>query len=61
MRDVALTDDTRVWVATEATAVRAIRRQLVDERDVSTERLVTRGYWKLGASNHPDGDYAIDA
>ena len=41
--------------------MRAIRRQLLGERDVALERLVTRGYWKLGESNHPDGDYATDA
>jgi NADPH-dependent ferric siderophore reductase len=53
--------DTRVWVATEAGAVRAIRRDLLGARGVAPEHVVTRGYWKLGESNHPDGDYATDA
>jgi len=55
-----LPDDVRVWVAAEATAVRTIRRGLL-ARGVPVDRLVTRGYWKQGESDHPDGDYAQDA
>lgn len=51
---------TRVWAATEAGAVRTIRRELL-ARGVAPEHLVTRGYWKQGESDHPDGDYAQDA
>jgi NADPH-dependent ferric siderophore reductase len=60
-RDVELQSDTRVWVATEAHAVRTIRRALLNDRECDPARVVTRGYWKLGAANHPDGDYATDA
>lgn len=56
----ALPDDVRVWVAAEATAVRTIRRGLI-ARGLPVDRLVTRGYWKRGESDHPDGDYAQDA
>lgn len=52
--------DHRVWVATEAAAVRRIRRLLLDA-GVPPDHLVTRGYWKLGEQNHRDGDYAEDA
>ena len=50
----------RVWVACEATAVRRIRRQLLEAGSVSPERLVTRGYWRAGEANHPDHDYGED-
>jgi NADPH-dependent ferric siderophore reductase len=49
-----------VWLACEAAAMRRIRKHLVEERGLPPEQLVTRGYWKLGASNHPDGDYGQD-
>jgi NADPH-dependent ferric siderophore reductase len=61
LADVELQEDTKVWVATEAQAVRAIRRSLLNDRRCDAERIVTRGYWKLGEANHPDGDYATDA
>lgn len=60
LADVAPDDQLRIWVATEAKAVRTIRRAFLD-RGMPVENLVTRGYWKLGESNHPDGDYATDA
>lgn len=47
------------WVACEATAMRRIRKSLI-ERGLPAERMVTRGYWKLGAPDHPDGDYGQD-
>lgn len=49
-----------VWVACESAAMRRIRKLLIEERGLAPEQLVTRGYWKLGASNHPDGDYGQD-
>lgn len=52
-------DSDRVWVATEAVVVRKIRRALLDS-GVTADHLVTRGYWKAGEANHPDGDYAQD-
>jgi NADPH-dependent ferric siderophore reductase len=50
----------RVWVACEATAVRGMRRHLLDDRGLSPVSLVTRGYWRLGSANHPDHDYGDD-
>ena len=47
----------RVYVACEASAMRRIRRHLLAERSLSRDHVVTRGYWKLGATDHPDGDY----
>jgi NADPH-dependent ferric siderophore reductase len=48
---------TQVWVACEASAVRAIRRRLLGEQRVPASALVTRGYWRLGEADHPDHDY----
>ena len=45
-----------IWLACESGAMRRIRAQLL-ERGVPADQMVTRGYWKLGAMNHPDGDY----
>lgn len=47
----------RLYVACEAGAMRRIRRHLLTERNLSRDHVVTRGYWKLGATDHPDGDY----
>ena len=51
----------RVYVACEAGAMRRIRRHLLTERALNRDHVVTRGYWKLGATDHPDGDYGQDA
>jgi NADPH-dependent ferric siderophore reductase len=48
------------YVGCEASAMRRIRAQLLNERGVASQNLVTRGYWKHGASNHPDHDYGTD-
>lgn len=45
------------WIACEANTMRRMRSQLLKQHNISKDRLVTRGYWKLGASNHPDHDY----
>ena len=50
----------RVYVACEADGVRRIRRHLLSERGMTRDHIVTRGYWKLGETDHPDGDYAQD-
>jgi len=47
----------RVYVACEAGAMRRIRTHLLTDRTFSREHLTTRGYWKLGSVDHPDGDY----
>jgi NADPH-dependent ferric siderophore reductase len=51
----------RVYVGCEATAMRTLRGVLLDELGLDRSRLVGRGYWKLGAANHPDHDYGDDA
>ena len=59
-RDAQLTDGTEIWVACESAAMRDIRRCLTRERGIPLSQLVTRGYWRLGESNHPDHDYGED-
>ncbi len=49
-----------VYVACEADAMRGIRRHLLVERGLPRESLTTRGYWKQGATDHPDRDYGED-
>jgi len=56
LRAAGTGDGTRVWVGCEAHVVRGIRRDLLD-RGVPREAMVTRGYWRTGVANHPDGDY----
>lgn len=50
----------RIYVACEADAMRRIRRHLISERAFPRDRLVTRGYWRLGETDHPDRDYGED-
>ena len=50
----------RVYVGCEAQAMRRVRQRVVDVSGLDRERIVTRGYWRLGAVNHPDHDYATD-
>ena len=50
----------RIYVACEADAMRRIRRHLLNERGLPRDQLVTRGYWRLGESDHPDRDYGED-
>jgi NADPH-dependent ferric siderophore reductase len=49
-----------VYVACESDAMRAIRRHLLVARGLPREWLTTRGYWKQGATDHPDRDYGED-
>lgn len=51
----------RVFVACEAAAMREIRRHLLEDRGLERGAVYTQGYWKLGASNHPDHDTGEDA
>jgi NADPH-dependent ferric siderophore reductase len=53
--------DGRVYVACEAGAMRRMRRHLLTERGLDRGKIVTRGYWKLGETDHPDRDYGEDA
>ena len=50
-------DDPFWWIACEANAMRRMRSQLLTQHGVSKDQLVSRGYWKSGARNHPDHDY----
>jgi NADPH-dependent ferric siderophore reductase len=50
----------RVYVACESGAMRRIRAHLLTDKTINREHLTTRGYWKLGAVDHPDGDYGQD-
>lgn len=54
-----IADGYQVWVACEASAMRRIRRRLLDD-GVPRASLVTRGYWRLGESDHPDHDHGED-
>jgi NADPH-dependent ferric siderophore reductase len=59
-RSASITEDTQIWVACEAGAMRRIRKHFTGERGVPARSLVTRGYWRLGVANHPDHDYGDD-
>jgi NADPH-dependent ferric siderophore reductase len=50
---------THYWIATEAGAVRRIRRLLLDS-GIDRQSVTTRGYWRIGEANHPDHDYGDD-
>lgn len=43
------------WVAGEAAAVRRIRAGLL--LHLPADQIATRGYWRLGAADHPDHDH----
>lgn len=64
LRDLAdaaqIAPDTQIWVACEATAMRAIRRHFLSTRSNDPSALITRGYWRAGAADHPDHDYGED-
>ena len=53
--------ESRVYLACEAAAMRRIRELLTGEMGLPRSQIVGRGYWKLGAVNHPDHDYGDDA
>ncbi|TVO66806.1 siderophore-interacting protein [Denitromonas ohlonensis] len=55
-RNQRLPDGAMYWVACEATAMRDIRQVMLNEHGIDRAHLVTRGYWKAGASDHPDHD-----
>ncbi len=48
------------WIGLEASAMRTVRRHLLGERGLDREQLYTRGYWKIGAADHPDHDTGED-
>lgn len=50
----------RVYVGCEAAAMRRVRAYLLHERGLAPAAIVTRGYWKLGATDYTDHDYGTD-
>jgi NADPH-dependent ferric siderophore reductase len=52
--------DGQVFVAAEARAMRRIRRHLLNDRGIDSDRLYTRGYWMYGEADHPDHDTGED-
>jgi NADPH-dependent ferric siderophore reductase len=48
------------WIGLEASAMRTVRRHLLGQRGLDREQLYTRGYWKIGAADHPDHDTGED-
>jgi NADPH-dependent ferric siderophore reductase len=50
----------RVYVGCEATALRQLRTTILAGSGLDKERVIARGYWRVGAVNHPDHDYAKD-
>ena len=61
MKSIALpAGDGRIWVSCEASIMREIRRHFIEERGLDRQMLRTQGYWKVGASNHPDRDLGED-
>lgn len=52
--------ETNVWVAGEAISVRRVRKALMEAGRPTPKSMVTRGYWRLGETNHPDHDYGDD-
>ncbi len=50
----------RVYVGCEAGVMRRIRKELVETAGFERTRITTRGYWRVGAANHPDRDYGDD-
>ncbi|WP_210636748.1 siderophore-interacting protein [Streptomyces sp. GESEQ-13] len=60
LRRAPLDDDTHVWIACEAQAVREARSYLLTDRGLPRPRVTTRGYWRVGAANHPDHDSGED-
>jgi NADPH-dependent ferric siderophore reductase len=52
--------DGRVWIGCEAGVMRDIRRHLLNERGMDRAHAHTQGYWRYGATNHPDNDRGHD-
>lgn len=50
----------RIYVGCEADGMRRIRSAIVPACGLDRSRVVTRGYWRQGAVNHPDHDYATE-
>ncbi|GBU15553.1 siderophore-interacting protein [Polaromonas sp.] len=51
----------QIYLACEASAMRRVRLQLINDMGIERSQIVGRGYWKLGTLNHPDHDYGEEA
>jgi NADPH-dependent ferric siderophore reductase len=61
LKDVAWPDAAgRVYAGCEATALRGLRTAVLEASGLDKSRIVARGYWRVGAVNHPDHDYVTD-
>lgn len=47
-------------ITCEAQAVREARSYLLTDRGLPRPQVTTRGYWRVGAANHPDHDSGED-
>ena len=50
----------RVYIGCESNAMRRLRQAVLASSGLEKARVVARGYWRIGAVNHPDRDYADD-
>lgn len=50
----------RVYIGCETGAMRRLRDAILASSGLDRSRVVARGYWRIGAVNHPDHDYATD-
>ena len=50
----------RVYIGCESGAMRRLRHVVSEASGLERTRIVARGYWRVGAVNHPDRDYADD-
>jgi NADPH-dependent ferric siderophore reductase len=61
MREATLPEgDGRVWVSAEASIMRDLRRNLLEDRGLERSMIRTQGYWKDGSLNHTDHDMGDD-
>ena len=50
----------RIWLASEAAAMRDIRKHFLLDLGVDRTLVNTQGYWKYGAANHSDHDWGTE-
>lgn len=60
LHDADIAPDTHLWAGCEAAAVRRIRAHALGELALPRTQVTTRGYWRIGAANHPDHDFGED-
>ncbi|MFK4122594.1 siderophore-interacting protein [Streptomyces longwoodensis] len=60
LRKARIGDETHIWIACEASAVRKARSYILDDRALPRPHVTTRGYWRVGEANHPDHDFGED-